>query len=154
MLKYLARYTHRVAISNARLLSLEDDRVSFRYKDYADGGRERTMVLEAAEFLRRFLQHVLPSGFVRVRHSGFLANGCRRAKLALCRELLGGPGDSEVVSPVERSEVVSALAAPVGGGLCPHCGKGRMVVVGEVPPVSGRRRVEVPPVACVIFDSS
>jgi hypothetical protein len=90
VLKYLARYTHRVAISNRRLLSMEDGRVTFEWKDYADGNQTKTMTLEAVEFIRRFLLHVLPSGFVHIRHFGFLANRKRKEKLALCRSLLGG----------------------------------------------------------------
>ena len=89
VLKYLARYTHKTAISNSRLVSLTDDQVTFRWKDYAHGGRRGTMTLEAVEFVRRFLMHVLPSGFVRVRHYGLLANRHRQEKLARCRELLG-----------------------------------------------------------------
>jgi hypothetical protein len=88
VLKYLARYTHRVAISNARLLELRDGRVTFRYKDYADAHRAKAMALEADEFLRRFVQHVLPRGFVKVRHYGLLANAQREARLATCRRLL------------------------------------------------------------------
>jgi hypothetical protein len=88
VLKYLARYTHRVAISNARLLELRDGRVTFRYKDYADAHRAKAMALEAGEFLRRFVQHVLPRGFVNVRHYGLLANARREARLAACRRLL------------------------------------------------------------------
>ncbi len=94
VLKYLARYTHRVAISNRRLLSMEDGRVTFEYKDYADGNQSKVMTLEATEFIRRFLLHILPSGFVRIRQFGFLANRARGKKLALCRALLGrGPSD-------------------------------------------------------------
>ena len=81
VLKYLARYTHKTAISNRRLVSLADDRVRFRWKDYAHGGRRGIMTLEAVEFVRRFLMHVLPSGFVRVRHYGLLANRHRQEKL-------------------------------------------------------------------------
>ena len=88
VLKYLARYTHRVAISNARLLELGDGRVTFRYKDYADDHRQKTMTLAADEFLRRFVQHVLPKGFVKMRHYGLLANAQREARLASCRRLL------------------------------------------------------------------
>ena len=84
VLKYLARYTHRVAISNSRLLELRDGRVTFRYKDYADAHRQKTMTLEADEFLRRFVQHVLPRSFVKVRHYGLLANAQREARLAVC----------------------------------------------------------------------
>ena len=89
MLKYLARYTHRVAISNRRLMSLEHGQVAFGYKDYRQGRRERVMRLESVEFMRRFLLHVLPNGFVRIRHFGLLANRCRKDNLRLCRRLLG-----------------------------------------------------------------
>ena len=90
-MKYVARYTHRVAISDRRLLSLEDGNVRFSYKDYAHGSQQREMTLDALEFLRRFLQHVLPKGFVRIRYYGFLANCRRREQLALARELLSAP---------------------------------------------------------------
>jgi Putative transposase/Transposase zinc-binding domain len=88
VLKYLARYTHRVAISNRRLVSVQDGRVSFEYKDYASGNQTKVMALGATEFIRRFLLHVLPGGFVRIRQFGFLANRARGKKLALCRVLL------------------------------------------------------------------
>jgi Putative transposase/Transposase zinc-binding domain len=88
VLKYLARYTHRVAISNHRLVKLDTDSVTFRYKDYSDGHRSRTMTLSATEFLRRFVQHVLPRGFVKVRHYGLLANRHRQVRLEVCRRLL------------------------------------------------------------------
>jgi hypothetical protein len=160
VLKYLARYTHRVAISNHRLLSLSDGRVRFRYKDYARGGKRRTMELTATEFLRRFLQHVLPTGFVRIRSYGFLANRHRREKLAVCRELLTAAAPPEAVSPG-----VPSPAASLGPGpgvtearcatLCPVCGVGRMVVIGELPAeaprVQGRGRR---PVAHAAFDTS
>jgi hypothetical protein len=107
VLKYLARYTHRVAISNARLLSMEDGRVSFEYKDYADGNKSKVMTLEATEFIRRFLLHILPAGFVRIRQFGFLANRARKKKLALCRELLGAP---------PASADVAVAAIPVASG--------------------------------------
>lgn len=89
VLKYLAQYTHRVAISNGRLLTYRDGNVTFRYKDYAQESRQRTMTLAAAEFIRRFLLHVLPDGFMRIRHYGYLANRHRQQKLATCRRLLG-----------------------------------------------------------------
>jgi hypothetical protein len=89
VLKYLARYTHRVAISNGRLLDLGHGRVIFRYKDYADARQHKTMTLTAEEFLRRFVQHVLPKQFVKIRHYGLLANLQRQARLdAYCRLLL------------------------------------------------------------------
>src|SRR3954454_10545479 len=85
----LARYTHKAAISNHRLVDLADGRVSFQWKDYAHGGRQGVMTLDAVEVVRRFLMHVLPSGFLLVRHYGLLANRHRREKLARCRELIG-----------------------------------------------------------------
>ncbi|MBY0458788.1 MAG: IS91 family transposase, partial [Gemmataceae bacterium] len=90
VLKYLARYTHRVAISNQRLVRMSDEAVSFRWKDYADGNRPKVLTVGGVEFVRRFLQHVLPGGFVRIRHFGFLANRHREEKLARCRALLAG----------------------------------------------------------------
>jgi predicted Zn-ribbon and HTH transcriptional regulator/DNA-directed RNA polymerase subunit RPC12/RpoP len=89
VLNYLARYTHRVAISNHRLVAFENDRVSFRWRDYAHGGKKKVMTVSADEFLRRFLLHVLPKGLVRIRHFGLFANRRRSAALQRCRELLG-----------------------------------------------------------------
>ena len=83
VLRYLGRYTHRVAISNHRIVAFDGERVTFRYKDYAHGGKQRTMTLVATEFLRRFFLHVLPRGFVRIRHFGFLANRWRTARLSI-----------------------------------------------------------------------
>jgi hypothetical protein len=137
VLKYLARYTHRVAISNRRLLDLEGGRVRFRYKDYARGGKRRTMELTATEFLRRFLQHVLPTGFVRIRSYGFLANRCRREKVALCRELLGAAtpeGESEGEPPCRVDGPAVGIAPVRCPTLCPACGEGRLVVIAEVRP--------------------
>jgi hypothetical protein len=95
VLNYLARYTHRVAISNHRLVAFENDRVSFRWRDYAHGGKKRVMTVSADEFLRRFLLHVLPKGLVRIRHFGFFANRRRETALARCRELLGTATSAE-----------------------------------------------------------
>jgi len=107
VLKYLARYTHRVAISNSRLVSMEDGCVTFRWKDYADGNQSKEMKLEAVEFIRRFLLHVLPSGFVCIRQFGFLANRARGKKLALCRSLLGAlPASAEQPINVRSEEKV------------------------------------------------
>jgi hypothetical protein len=91
VLRYLWRYTHRVAISNHRLLAFDGERVTFSYKDYALGDQRRTMTLTAMEFLRRFVQHILPRGFVRIRQSGFLANACRATRIALARTCLATP---------------------------------------------------------------
>ncbi len=152
VLKYLARYTHRAAISNHRLLELEDGQVRFRWEDYAHGGRWRTMTLSAVEFVRRLVMHVLPSGFVRIRHYGLLANRHRREKLALCRELLGGAA-SEV-------EGVEPTARPAGGDpvtptrACPVCGAGRLVVIAELSAMDVARVGAGPAERGVIFDTS
>ena len=90
-LRYVAKYTHRVAISNNRLLGLDDGKVQFRWKDYRDNNQHKTMELAADEFIRRFLLHILPEGLQRIRYYGFLANCYREQKLALCRQLLQSP---------------------------------------------------------------
>lgn len=127
VLKYLARYTHRVAISNRRLLSLEEDRVTFEWKDYAGGNQTRAMTLDATEFIRRFLLHVLPRGFVRIRQYGFLANRARGKKLQRCRELLGAP--TKTVIPAKEE----GCANEPDRKLCPVCGLGHMVRIGIIP---------------------
>jgi hypothetical protein len=134
VLKYLARYTHRVAISNQRLLSLDDGRVSFAYKDYAGGNQTRTMTLDAVEFIRRFLLHVLPGGFVRIRQFGFLANRVRREKLARCRTLLGVAPDP--ISPTKPTSDVK-IDDP-DRTLCPVCKAGHLVRIEVIQPVPRR----------------
>jgi hypothetical protein len=126
VLKYLARYTHRVALSNQRLVELKDGQVTFTYKDYARGDKQRRMTLAAQEFLRRFLQHVLPRGFVKVRHYGLLANAGRQSKLAMCRRLL-------VVATV--AAVVLVLQASQGPAerRCRVCGEGCLHWLEDVP---------------------
>jgi len=130
----------QVLISNRRLVSLEDGEVTFHWKDYAQGGGQKTMTLKATEFIRRFLLHVLPSGFVRIRHYGFLANRVCQEKLVLCRALLGveTPPDPVVAdSPVEpKADVGGQLPAKV----CPCCGKGRMVIIETFPAIPADRR--------------
>ena len=134
-MKYLARYTHKTAISNRRLFSLEDDQATFRSKDYARGGQRRIMTLDAIEFVRRFLIHVLPLGFVRIRHYGFLANCHRRDKLALCRELLRS-------SPTTQSDFPDLVTPPAlelpltPTQVCPVCGSGRLMVIAQIPPLT------------------
>jgi hypothetical protein len=118
VLKYLARYTHRVAISNQRLLSLNDGQVTFRYKDYADSHRSKTMTLSAEEFLRRFVQHVLPRGFVKIRHYGLLAARGRNQRLALCRRLLL---PATVAAHLGASGEASEGVRPSREPCCPHC---------------------------------
>jgi hypothetical protein len=133
VLKYLARYTHRVAISNHRLIGLEGDRVEFLWKDYADEGRQKTMKLKAVEFLRRFLLHVLPAGFVRIRHYGFLANRVCREKLDLCRTLLASFTAPRPVAAGPASEPERAIQRGPGAHVCPACGEGRMVIIETFP---------------------
>jgi hypothetical protein len=120
VLKYLARYTHRVALSNRRLVQLADGQVTFRYKDYADDQRSKTLTLDAVTFLRRFLCHVLPTGFVRIRHYGLLGNRHRAVKLALSRQVL-----SVVTTAALLVSAVGADAEPGGAPACPLCGSGR-----------------------------
>jgi hypothetical protein len=111
----LARYTHRVAISNHRLISFQNGQVRFRWKDYAHGSKQRIMTLSADEFLRRFLLHVLPKGFVRIRFFGFLANRRRATLLPICRQLLAS--QPTVGSPCPASpQLPSTWSCPVCGG--------------------------------------
>lgn len=127
VLNYLGRYTHRVAITNHRLVSLDDDgRVSFRWKDYRHHHKTKTMTLAAHEFLRRFLLHVLPDGFRRIRHYGFLANGHRTKKLAILRTLLAVPAPPPVTPPPADYRERYARLTGRALDICPDCG-GRMI---------------------------
>jgi hypothetical protein len=120
VLKYLARYTHRVAISNSRILSIEDGKVMFLWKDYADGNKTKVMTLGAVEFIRRFLLHILPAGFVRIRQYGFLANRARKEKLTLCRALLNAPPPARASEPREEKPRDTR---------CPVCATGHMILI-------------------------
>jgi hypothetical protein len=130
VLEYLSRYTHRVAISPQRLLASDGQRVTFAYKDYADGARRKTMTLATSEFVRRFCLHVLPEHFVKIRHYGLLGNRQREARLTLARKLLGestaAGGDGLLMSSLKSTE-----QSPMG---CPFCGKPGLLLVREVPP--------------------
>ncbi len=128
VLKYLARYTHRVAISNDRLLQLEEGRVTFRWKNYAAQGKRQTMTLSAVEFLRRFLLHVLPRGFMRIRHYGLLANRHRQSQLALCRRLLETSGlpAAEIEDPEDICD--GSPNAAENAARCPKCAIGSLIV--------------------------
>jgi len=130
VLDYVGRYTHRVAISNHRLLNMENGQVRFRWKDYRDNNRQKTMTLKADEFIRRFLLHVLPNGFQRIRYYGFLGNRYRKQKLERCRQLLGMP-DNELV-PEVSSDYRDRCEELTGSSLweCPVCHQGRMHVIG------------------------
>jgi hypothetical protein len=123
-IKYLARYTHRVAIANGRILAFADGRVSFRWRDSAHGNKQKVMTLDAVEFIRRFLLHILPCGFVKIRHYGFLANGVRTRRLEHCRSLLPPVRPAtDQVTPDQHCAIRRA---------CPACGAGRMVLIGII----------------------
>jgi len=134
VLDYVGRYTHRVAISNNRLLDIENDQVRFQWKDYRDGGQVKTMTLSADEFIRRFLLHVLPDGFQRIRYYGFLGNRYRKEKLEQCRRLLGMPTPDEPAQPAEK-DYRDRYEELTGDSLhlCPQCKQGRMLVAEILP---------------------
>lgn len=137
VLKYLARYTHRVAISNSRIVSVTDTHVTFRYRDRKRGNVMRTMTLDGVEFLRRFLLHLLPKGFVRIRHFGLLANRGRREKLAQCRALLGVPTPA-ILAPtaikLAPEADVNDDADEPEARRCPSCGVGRLSWIQQLYP--------------------
>jgi hypothetical protein len=138
VLKYLARYTHRVAISNSRMIGMEGDQIEFLWKDYADEGKQKTMRLKAVEFIRRFLMHVLPAGFVRIRHYGWLANRVCREKLELCRSLLATIAPPVAAHPIREPNPVSPTRPELH--TCPGCGEGRMVIIETLASPPGQRR--------------
>jgi hypothetical protein len=132
VLDYLGRYTHRVAIANHRLLSFTDGQVRFRWKDYAHGNRRKVMRLDATEFIRRFLLHVLPKGFMRIRHYGLLANRVKDSRLAQARRAL----DQPCTPPPRTFESVEAFWLRVAHfdiHQCPHCGLGTLHVIRVLP---------------------
>jgi len=138
VLDYVGRYTHRVAISNNRLLDIEDDRVCFQWKDYRTGGQIKTMTLSADEFIRRFLLHLLPNGFQRIRYYGLLGNRHRKEKLSHCRRLLGlQMPDQHPVVPVQE-DYRDRYEDLTGSSLrqCPQCQRGRMALVAILPRLS------------------
>jgi hypothetical protein len=138
VLRYLGRYTHRVAISNHRLLAFDGERVTFRWKDYAHGSKQRKMTLSAAEFLRRFVQHILLRGFVRIRQYGFLANRCRAANLTVARQLL--------TTTPKPPEACSNPADDAPTWRCPQCGATMQIGANLTPRQLAQQ--------CKFFDSS
>lgn len=145
VLDYLGRYTHRAAISNNRFVSFDHDRVSFRYKDYAHGNRRKVLALDAGEFIRRFLLHVLPRGFMRIRHYGIIANRTKHTKLAAACAALDQPAP---ITPATAPESVTAFWLRVTSldiHQCPHCHAGRMLIVAALP--SARARAPPPSLA-------
>jgi hypothetical protein len=129
VLKYLARYTHRIAISNRRLASVNDQSVTFRWKDYAHNNRPRTMTLDGAEFLRRFLMHAVPRGFMRIRHFGLLANRVRSQNLAICRRLIA------TAIPTTRSPAALVASDGTDHPRCPICQHGRLIAGPNLSPL-------------------
>jgi len=147
VLEYLGRYTHRVAISNERLVGHTEGVVRFRWRDYADGDRMKIMTLTAEEFIRRFLLHVVLDGFVRIRHFGFLANRSRRAKLARCQDLLAQP-PAPLAPPTESVSALMLRLTGIDIERCPVCQQGRLRVTEILVPTS-------PPTRCVpVVDTS
>ena len=142
VLAYLGRYTHRIAISNERIVSMDDEAVTFLYKDRAHGDRRKLLTLPAEAFLRRFLLHVLPRNFVRIRHYGLLASSVRRERIALCRKLLDA---RQEVAPRTQHETWEQLLLRLTGNdvtRCPRCGKGCLRATRRIEPTLGLRRPE------------
>jgi hypothetical protein len=139
VLDYLGRYTHRVAISNDRILALENGQVTFTYRDRKDKDRLKSMPLDAQEFIRRFLLHVLPDGFMRIRHFGFLANRSKKQALTRCRRLLNlDPASPK--PPVLSAKDLLLKITGVDLNRCPCCGEGTMIIVGDLPALSSGAR--------------
>jgi hypothetical protein len=143
VLDYIGRYTHRIAISNNRLLAIDDDKVRFRWKDYRDRNRQKVMTISAEEFIRRFLLHVLPEGFHRIRYYGFLGNRHRTRKLARCRELLAMPAPEPLDGPSERDHR-DRYEELTGASLkqCPACHQGHMVIIQTFDGITTRPSIQ------------
>jgi hypothetical protein len=139
VLDYLGRYTHRVALSNDRIVKVQNGKVTLSYRDRKDGDRKKTLILDAHEFIRRFLLHVLPDGFMRVRHFGFLANRSKKQALAQCRRLLK---IDAALPQIPKESTEDLLLKITGNDLsrCPSCRQGTMIVVAELPPISSLSR--------------
>ena len=132
VLDYLGRYTHRVAISNHRIVNVEDGRVTFRHRDRSDNNKCKLMTIDAEQFIRRFLLHVVPPSYQRIRHFGFLANRRKKQDLARCRELLGVCSEPPEV-PAETTEEKMLRLTGVDISMCPRCGQGHMSRVADLP---------------------
>jgi hypothetical protein len=144
VLENLGRYTHRVAIANSRLIDLVDGVVSFRWKDYRHDSRQKVMRLQAEEFVRRFLLHVLPAGFQRIRHYGLLANRTRGAKLQRCRQLLNMPEAAAAAEEAEDYRDRYERLTGVSLWDCPQCGRGRMICIETLLPKPRARGPPMP----------
>jgi hypothetical protein len=139
VLDYLGRYTHRVALSNDRIVQVQDGEVTLSYRDRKDSDRKKTITLEAQEFIRRFLLHVLPDGFVRIRHFGFLANRSKKQALAQCRKLLD-LDPALPPSPILSAKNLLLKITGIDLTRCPCCHEGTMIVVGDLPASSSLPR--------------
>ena len=137
VIDYLGRYTHRVAISNDRIVGMVDDQVFFKYRDRGDNNKVKTMCLEASEFIRRFLLHVLPDGFMKIRYYGILSNRNRREKLSVCKKLLNASPE-EMDRQRETWEDLLLRITGIDPRICPECGKGRLVRRETLPPKRSR----------------
>jgi hypothetical protein len=151
VLKYLAGYTHRVAISNQRLIDIHEGRVRFHYKDYAHAQQAKVMTLSTDEMMRRFLMHTLPSRFVRIRYYGFLANRCRQRQLQRCRELLGAAQPPTVADKTQPNDDLKALTDTKS---CPVCKTGVLIIIELPQPVRPPHFISVPSPQPVYNDSS
>ena len=140
VMDYLGRYTHRVAISNNRLVTMEGDQVTFRYRDRKDNDRMKSMTLDAPEFIRRFLLHILPDGFMKIRYYGILSNRNRKTKLALCKKLLGVDCSREHEKAKESWQELLARITGIDPRICPCCGKGKMVLKQVLRPSTAHSR--------------
>jgi hypothetical protein len=136
VIAYLGRYTHRIAISNNRLVSFDGNTVRFRARDYRHANRVKTLRVDVEEFIRRFLLHVLPTGFMRIRHFGLLANRSRASKLAQARVALDQPPPPKP-PPTESAPEAMLRLTGIDVLLCPHCRRGRLCIVASFPPDSG-----------------
>jgi hypothetical protein len=137
VIEYLGRYTHRVAISNERIVKLEDGRVTFSYRNYRDGNKNKQMTLDVFEFIRRFLLHILPFKYFKIRYYGLFSNRNRKKKINICKEILGSLcNDKEELSNKESWEELLFRLTGKDPRICPCCGKGRMVRKGELSPVT------------------
>ena len=133
--KYLGRYTHRVAISNQRLVAMNDGHVSFQWKDYRQGNQSKVMKLEVGEFIRRFLLHSLPSGFQRIRHCGLLANRHRKDALAACRRALATPVSELLPQPAQDHRELHEALTSRSLQQCPQCGTGVLAISEILAPI-------------------
>jgi hypothetical protein len=137
VVNYLGRYTHRVALSNDRLVKMEDNRVTFRWRDSADNNKIKLLTLEAFEFIRRFLLHVLPSQFVKIRYYGILSHRNRKRKLLRCKTLLGiSTSEAPEEGPKESWQDLLTRITGIDLRVCPYCGKGKMIQRETLPPCS------------------